>query len=77
LAGHNTRISSLAELPNGNLASSAGHEIRIWNTNTGNLLFVLEGTSFNLVEKLEVLPNDNLAASDSKGFINIWHFSYV
>ena len=41
MAGHTNRVFSLAVLQNGNLASGDGIGIKIWNPNTGVLLFDL------------------------------------
>jgi len=62
----------LAELPDGTLASGSGDKtVRIWNTNSGLQLKVLQGHS-DYVRSLLVLPDGTLTSCSDDGVINLW-----
>ncbi len=63
----------MAELPDGTLASGSGDKtVRIWNTNSGLQLKVLQGHS-DYVRSLLVLPDGTLTSCSDDGVINLWN----
>jgi WD40 repeat protein len=77
LTGHTNMVLGLVALPNGNLASGSNDfTIKIWNPNTGSLLYTLYGHRGSMC--IILLSNGNLAsATTSTGtgdtVIRIWN----
>jgi len=72
LTGHFNTVSKLATLSNGNLASGSWDTtVRIWNPNTGSLIYILWPSSS--VTSLVKLPNGNLASGSIDGTVKIWN----
>ena len=46
--------------------------IKIWNSNTGSLVYTLTGHTAN-VNTLTTLPNGNLASDSSDNTVKIWN----
>ena len=72
MKGHTNIVYTLATLSNGNLASgSYDYTIKIWNPNTGSLVYTLTGHTF-WVLTLATLSNGNLASGSYDFTIKIW-----
>jgi WD40 repeat protein len=64
LTGHTVGLTSLATLPNGNLASgSYDKTIKIWNPNTGSLVYMWQ----------DIHINGNLASDSWDNTVKIWN----
>jgi len=69
----NSTVFTLTTLPNGNLASSSGDStIKIWNPNTGSLVYTLTGHTSDVLTSV-ILPNGNLASSSADNTVKIWN----
>jgi WD40 repeat protein len=60
LIGHTQSILCLAALKSGLLASSAGTELRVWNTLNGQMISKADSAHSGLILGLVALPNGNL-----------------
>lgn len=73
LTGHTSAITALAVLQDGiTLASTAENEIRIWNTNSGELTKTITGT-FGIVHCLAALDDHALAGGTENGKVHLWN----
>ena len=74
MRGHTGGVSTIATLPNGNLATGSWDcTVKIWDPNTGTYLYtVSQGIPGdpNYVQTLLALPNDNLTSAAVE--IKIW-----
>ena len=77
ILAHNDKITSLAVLSNGDLASAgADNTIKIWNKNNFSLTSTLTGHT-DLVIGLTVLLNGNLASASADTTVKLWNIDTV
>ena len=69
---HTHIVSTLATLPNGNLASGSNdNTVKIWNPSTGLLVYTLTGHTSGVIT-LATLSNGNLASGSYDNTVKIW-----
>jgi WD40 repeat protein len=72
LDGHNSAVTSVAALPNGDIVTGSNDETaKIWDPNTGQLKQTLTGHN-GLVYSVAVLPNGNIVMGSADNIIKIW-----
>jgi WD40 repeat protein len=71
LEGHTTRVTAIAVLPDGRIASGSDYEILLWDLATGTETTRLEG-HYNRVTGLVVLPDGRLASSSYDRTVRLW-----
>ncbi len=75
LIGHTNIITHLEVLSEKLLVSSSDDTtIKIWNTETGEMIRNLVGHT-QIVNHLKLLPNGDLASAADDSLVKIWNFS--
>ena len=77
MTGHTDWVGTLVKLPNGSIASGSSDStvkicVRIWNPNTGSLIYCLIGHTA-AIWTLATLPNGNLASCSDDKTVKIWN----